>query len=136
MNMKNSQKAKHILLFCALAVGIVSAVIIWQSIRPSPGKPYEQVTMEQAQEFMAYETGYILVDISSEAAFQELHPEGAVNVPYDQLGDLIFTVFPDKEQQIYICGKKKKQRDRAASKLCILGYTNVTEITDAYKNLK
>lgn len=134
--MKNAQKAKHILLCCALAVGIVSAVIIWKSIRPSPGKPYEQITLEQAQEFMTYETGFILADISSEESFAKLHLDGAVNVPYDQFGDLIFTVFPDKEQQIYLCGEKKKQRDKAASKLCILGYTNVTEITDAYKNLK
>ena len=130
--MKNSQKAKHIVLFCMLAVGLISAFMILKTFRPSPGKPFEQITMEQAKTFMQYEMGYILADVSTEEDYEAQHPSGAVNIPYEKLGILAGTMLPDKEQQIYICGNNRKQSVMAASKLCEMGYTNISEIEDAY----
>ena len=128
--MKNSQKAQGIVLGCMLAVGVISAVIIWKNFRPSPGKPYEQVTLEQAMTFMDYETDFILVDIGSEDAFSEEHLDGAVNLPYEELGSRVSVVLPDKNQQIYVYGRDPKQSEMAARKLCTLGYTNIMEISD------
>ena len=129
--MKNSQKAKGIVLGCALAVGVISSVIIWKNFRPSPGRPYEQITMEQALDFMTFETGYILVDIGTKEEYEEEHLENAVNIPYEELGSLVTTLLPQKDQQIYVYGRDRTRSDMAARKLCKLGYTNISEITDA-----
>lgn len=129
--MKNSQKAKGIVLGCALAVGVISSVIIWKNYRPSPGRPYEQITMQQARDFMTYETGYVLADIGTQEEYEKGHLENAVNIPYEKLGVLVTSLLPQKDQQIYVYGRDKKQSEMAARKLCELGYTNISEITDA-----
>ena len=129
--MKNSQKARTIVVGCMLAVGILSSIIIWRNFRPSPGKPYEVISLEQANAFMAYETGYVLVDIGTEEEFLAEHLDGAVNIPYENLGKLAVTMLPDKGQQIYLYGRDEQQNEMAARKLCELGYTNLSEIEDA-----
>ena len=129
--MKHSQKARLIVLGCMFAVGVISAIIIWKTHRPSPGKPFEQITMEQALAFMEYETGYILVDIGTPEEFEDGHLEGAENLPYDQFGSMVMTVLPDQGQQIYLYGRDAKKADMAAHKLSELGYSNVSEIDDA-----
>ncbi len=129
--MKHSQKARYIVLGCMFAVGVVSAIVIWKTYRPSPGKPFEQITLEQAREFMTYETGYILVDIGTPGEYEEGHLDGAANLPYDQLAGLAMSVLPDQSQQIYLYGRETKKTEMAAHKLCELGYTNISEIIDA-----
>ena len=128
--MRHSQKARDIVLVCMLAVGILSAVIMWKNWRPSPGKPFEQVTMEQALEYMDYEEGYVLADIDPPEQFEKRHPEGAVNLPYENLGNQIISEYSDLEQQIYIVGTDSKNCEMAAYKLSSMGYVNVTQITD------
>ena len=115
--MKHSQKARLIVLGCMFAVGVISAIIIWKTHRPSPGKPFEQITMEQALAYMEYETGYILVDIGI--------PEAVLPGVFGVL------VLPDQGQQIYLYGRDAKKADMAAHKLSELGYSNVSEIDDA-----
>ena len=80
---------------------------------------------------MAYETGYVLVDIGTEEEFLAEHLDGAVNIPYENLGKLAVTMLPDKGQQIYLYGRDEQQNEMAARKLCELGYTNLSEIEDA-----
>ena len=97
--MGHSQKAKYIVLTCMLAIGLFSAHALWHSFRPSPGGiPYEEATMEQAEEYMRYEKGYILLDVSSAEIFEESHLDGAVNLPYDKLMDYSVIRLPDKTQ--------------------------------------
>ena len=126
--MRHSQKARYIICTCMLAVGIISAVILYKNFRPSAGLPYEVISPEQAQEYMEFEEGYYLLDIGTAEEFSENHLEGAVSIPYDQLLNRIVTTVPDKGSMIYLYGRDSKTADKAALKLCELGYVSVTRI--------
>ena len=127
--MKHSQIAKYIFMTCMLLVGIASAFILYKNIRPSRGVPYEEATMEQAAEYMTYEKNYVLLDVSSEEAFQAEHMEEALNVPYEKLVERSTLTLPDKVQMVYVCGQDPEEARKAARKLCELGYKNITLIT-------
>ena len=126
--MKKSQIAKYIVLACILSIGVISVSIIIKTIRPSPGKRFEQLTMQQAEEYMKYEIVYTLVDIGTEEEYREDHIEGSVNIPYETLTGNAVKLLPDKDSQVYICGRDRELNEKAAAKLVKMGYTNVAEI--------
>lgn len=126
--MKHSQKAKYIVLTCMLAVGICSALALWKALRPTGDLPYERVTMEQAMEYMAFEEGYVLLDIGTAEEYTRRHIAGALNIPYDALLASVPSEIPDKTKVIYVYGREEKPEDKACRKLSELGYTGVTAI--------
>ena len=60
--MNHTKKIKWVVGSCIALVGICSAVILYRTLRPERGLPYERISMEQAAEYMEYEQGYALVD--------------------------------------------------------------------------
>ncbi len=126
--MRHSQKAKYIISACMLAVGIFSAIILYKSLLPGDGVPYEVITPVQALEYMEYEEGYVLLDIGSPEEYAKLHIKGAINLPYDVLLDRIVTSVPDKTRMIYLYDRENESADKAALKLSEMGYVSVTRI--------
>lgn len=126
--MKRTQIAKLIVTVCIVAIGGASVVSLVNTMRPSPGKKYEQLTMEEAEEFMRYEASYTLVDIGTVEEFAADHIEGAVNIPYETLTANAPALLPDKNQQIYICGRDRQTNEKAALKLVSMGYVAISEI--------
>ena len=126
--LKHAQKARIIFIACIILVGVFSGYSMYRSFRPSGDLPYEQISMEKALEYMEYETGYILLDVSSGEDYSKHHIPGAVNIPYSDLADAASKSLPDPQQMIYICAARSKDSRKAAKKLCNLGYTNITEI--------
>ena len=125
--MRNSQKMKYIIGTCMLAVAVISLIIIIRTLRPSPGRKYEQLGMDQALEYMMYEEDYILVDVSSREEFEDDHMPDAVSIPYQNIQDA-YSVLTDPDQQIYIYSRSEEISQKAAAKLCEMGYINITEI--------
>ena len=125
--MRNSQKMKYIIGTCMLAVAVISLIILIRTLRPSPGRKYERLAMEQALDYMMYEEGYALVDVSTEEEYRQDHIPGSVSLPYQSIQDA-YTVLPDQEQQIYIYSRSEETSQKAAAKLCEMGYINITEI--------
>ena len=111
-----------------LLVGIFSAYILYRNVRPSRGVPYEEATAEQAVEYMTYEKGYALIDVSDPEQFAKDHMEGAVNLPYSSLIEQCALLLQSKDQMIYVCGQDPDEARKAAFKLCELGYTSITLI--------
>ncbi len=128
--MKHVQKTRIIICVCMLLVGIFSGIAIVKAFRPSAGLPYEQLTMEKAEKYMSYEEGYQLVDVRSEEQFGQNHMEGAVNIPYDTLVEKALTILSDKQQMIYVYAEDSELSANACMKLCELGYTSISQITD------
>ena len=127
--MKHSQKMKYILGICMLVVGIFSIIITVKSLRPSPGKKFEQLEMTQALEYMTYEEGYILADVGTTQEYEKGHIPGSISFPYDDINPQnVYSAFPDQTQQIYIYGRSLDINEKAAAKLCEMGYINITEI--------
>ncbi|MBQ6321969.1 MAG: rhodanese-like domain-containing protein [Lachnospiraceae bacterium] len=136
--MKHSQKARVIVGTCILLVGFFSLFILYKNFRPSRGLPYEQLTMEQAVKYMAFERGYALIDVGTPEEYEAYHIPDAVNMPFDNLTALASENLPDYTQMIYVCAADHQVSKSAARKLCSLGYTSVTEIGSslAYRELE
>lgn len=126
--MEHSKKAFYIIVSCMALVAVFSGYILYRNFRPSPGLPYEQITMEEAAKYMEYETGYLLLDVQTEEAYQSGHILGAVNLPLEVLAVQAPVVLSDLQQMIYVCAGSTKRSKKAAKLLCDLGYTNITEI--------
>lgn len=126
--MKRTTIAKAIISVCILSIGAASAVSLIKTVRPSPGKRFEQLTMEQAEEYMRYEAAYTLVDVGTEEEFAADHIEGAVNIPYETITANAPVMLPDKTGQIYIYGRDRSVNEKAATKLVSMGYSGVSEI--------
>jgi len=117
-----------VVVSCILAVVVSCAVLLARSLRPSNGKRYEQLTVEEALEYMNYEGDYCIVDVRPREDYEEGHLEGAVNLPYDRIVAGAAGVLPDRTQMIYVYGSDEKESCAAAQKLCDMDYQSITEI--------
>jgi len=66
-----------------------------------------------------------VIDVRSEELFDESHIKGAINVPYDNISDIIISL--DREIIVYSSTSMKSRQ--AAQELIELGYKNVKYIT-------
>ena len=83
--MEDSKKAFFIIGICIILIGVFSAFILYKSLRPGRGLPYEQITMEQAAEYMSYEAGYLLLDVRTQEEYAEGHIPGAICIPNEEI---------------------------------------------------
>lgn len=126
--MENRKKVSFIVGICIVLIAIFSAVILYKNIRPSKGLSYEQITMEQAAEYMEYGSGYVLLDVRERKEYEEGHIPGAICIPQGLIETQAPEILTDKEQMIYVYCRSGNRSKTAAQKLCDLGYTNITEI--------
>ncbi|MDO4476101.1 MAG: hypothetical protein Q4B59_04895 [Lachnospiraceae bacterium] len=126
--MKNINKMRWIMYSCMAMVILFSSAAWLRSVRPSEGKPYEQLSSEEAQEYMAYEGKYYLLDVSAQVD-ESCDDPYCVHIPYEQLLDRIEEEITDRTSVIYIKSKDTSNDRKAAMKLCHIGYTGVAVIT-------
>ena len=109
-----------------------------RSFRPSRGKPYERLSAEEAYEYISYETGYCIVDVRAQEAYDQGHIEEARNLPFDEIVERADEVIPDRNMMLYVYGAGEAQSCAAAQKLSDLGFTSVTETgsMEAWMNLE
>ena len=65
-----------------------------------------------------------VVDVRSEELFEEGHVSGAINIPYEELDNIII----DLNREIIIYGDSAVKSKQAAKELISLGYKNVKYI--------
>jgi phage shock protein E len=70
----------------------------------------------------------LIIDVRTEAEWHEGHLEGAVLIPYDQIGRKIATVAPDKSQRIYLYCRTGRRSGVAGQALAKLGYKDVVDL--------
>ena len=80
---------------------------------------YEKITSEEAREMMSENENILVLDVRSREEFDEEHIEGAYNLPYDEINDLIDI---DKNTIIFVYCKSGNRSKIAADKLLKLGY--------------
>ena len=88
---------------------------------------YRQITMDEAVDMMAQETGYIILDVRTPAEFAEKHIPNAINIPNENIGTDEISALPDKDQLIMVYCRSGRRSKEAAGKLVKLGYTNIVE---------
>jgi rhodanese-related sulfurtransferase len=88
---------------------------------------YRQITMDEAVDMMAQETGYIILDVRRPDEFAEGHIPGAINVANESIGTAEIPELPDKDQLIMVYCRSGRRSKEASEKLVKLCYTNIVE---------
>ena len=88
---------------------------------------YRSITMDEAVDMMAKETGYIILDVRRPDEFAAGHIPNAINVPNESIGTSEIPELPDKNQLILVYCRSGRRSKEASEKLVKLGYTNIVE---------
>lgn len=99
-------------------VGAVAAFLLVQRLT--------QADPATAREWL--NQGALVIDVRSEAEFQERHLPGAINLPLDRLGDEIARRAPDKQQPLLLYCLSGTRSGMGTSALKKLGYHNVSNL--------
>ena len=96
-------------------------------ISNSQTNTYRQITMDEAVNMMAQETGYIILDVRRPDEFAAGHIPGAINVPNESIGTAEIPELPNKDQLIMVYCRSGRRSKEESEKLVKLGYTNIVE---------
>ena len=89
---------------------------------------YQTMEINDAAEMIAADDGHLLVDVRTQAEFEEKHIPGAILLPVDDIKDGKLERLPDKSQIILIYCRTGRRAKDAAEYLAKKGYTNIYEI--------
>lgn len=88
---------------------------------------YQQVNAETAKELMDTEDDYVILDVRTQAEYDESHIPGAILIPHDTVATAAEDALPDKGQLILVYCRSGNRSKQASQALVDLGYTNVVE---------
>ena len=88
---------------------------------------YRQVDAETAKELMDTEDDYVILDVRTQAEYDESHIPGAILIPHDTVATAAEDALPDKGQLILVYCRSGNRGKQASQALVDLGYTNVVE---------
>ena len=93
----------------------------------SDANTFRCITMQEAADWMARETDYIILDVRTQEEFAAGHIPNAICIPNETIGSDMIPALPDKGQLILVYCRSGNRSKQAASKLAKIGYTNIVE---------
>ncbi len=127
------RKIRIIFWVCTLIVIICTVWSLVRTLRPSSGKSYERLSVEEAYDYMSFETLYCIVDVRDREDYDLGHVKGAENLPLDEIVARAGEVIPDRNMMVYVYGSDSENSCAASQKLSDIGYSSITE-TGSYKD--
>jgi len=91
----------------------------------SPG--YQRITAETAHQMMQQHSGFVLLDVRTEAEFREGYIPGAILIPVNEL-ERRAAELPDKDAVIFVYCRMGVRASNAARILVQQGFTQVFNI--------
>ena len=88
---------------------------------------YMNITAQEAKEIMDTEEGYIILDVRTQAEYDEKHIPGAILIPDYEIKERAEEELTDKDQLILVYCRSGRRSKLAAEALVELGYTNIKE---------
>jgi phage shock protein E len=70
----------------------------------------------------------LIIDVRSEAEWSSGHIEGAVLIPYEQIGEKIGSIAKDKTKRLYLYCRTGRRAKIAQEALEKLGYKNIVNL--------
>ena len=96
-------------------------------VSSQPKAVYRQVSAADAAALMESESDYIILDVRTQAEYDEAHIPGAICIPNETIGSEAIPALPDKDQLILVYCRSGNRSKQASEKLVKLGYTNIVE---------
>ena len=106
---------------------MITAALLCGCGAPTGTPDYRQISMDEAVELLAKDSGYILLDVRTQSEYDSGHIPGAICLPNESIGGEAPAQLPDKNQTIYVYCRSGNRSKQASAKLAALGYTNVVE---------
>ena len=90
---------------------------------------YKAISHEDAQEILAQEKDYILLDVRTIGEYEKKHLPNAILLPIEEIkrGN-VAEVLPDKNQKIFVYCWTGRRAEDAAEILVNMGYKNVVNL--------
>lgn len=88
---------------------------------------YQQIDMDTAIQIMGEEEGYVILDVRTQAEYEENHIPGAICIPNETIGTEQPEELPDLNQRILVYCRSGNRSKQASQKLADMGYTNILE---------
>src|SRR5512138_1991434 len=95
--------------------------LVFGMVQPSPG---------------ADTAAPLVIDVRTEAEWNDGHLEGAILIPHDQIGEEIGAVTQDKDRRIYLYCRTGRRTKIAQDALAKLGYKNTVNLETLEKAAK
>ncbi len=88
---------------------------------------YTSITMDEAKEIFATPGDYVILDVRRADEFAEGHIPGAINYANEDISSKVIEGLENLDQVIYVYCRSGRRSKEAASKMVLIGYTNVIE---------
>ncbi|MGI5986388.1 MAG: rhodanese-like domain-containing protein [Clostridiales bacterium] len=88
---------------------------------------YTKITAAEAKAMMDEQKDCVILDVRTQAEYDEGHIEEAVLIPDTEINDRAESELPDKETVILLYCRSGRRSKLAAQALADMGYTNVYE---------
>jgi rhodanese-related sulfurtransferase len=89
----------------------------------------KKLSQDQAFEQLANDKSIRLVDVRTKEEYRnDGHVKGSVNVPLDTIPTRFASLYPNKDEKIFVICYSGARAGDAVSYLTKIGYTNVTNI--------
>ena len=117
------------LVYLALVIVCGAALLKWVSRRSVPtGGSWKTLTPEEAKARLDSGDALTLLDVRTEAEYEESHIPGAVLLPVGAIDqDTAAEVIPEKDSTVLVYCRSGNRSKTASSALAELGYTNIYE---------
>lgn len=86
---------------------------------------YQTISPEEAKKMMDSGSAYILVDVRTQAEYDEGHIPGAILIPNETITDEVPAALTDKKAVILIYCRSGNRSAQAAEKLAKMGYEQI-----------
>lgn len=114
-----------------VAIGIFLILILLtacgQNEKNDQEAAYLNITAEEAKSIMDTQEGYIILDVRTQAEYDQGHIPDAIVIPDTEVKDKAEEMLPDKDQLILVYCRSGRRSKNAAQILAELGYTNIRE---------
>lgn len=88
---------------------------------------YARISQQEAKRLMDTEEDYVILDVRTQAEYDEKHIPNAVLIPDYEIEEKAESVIPDKDTLILVYCRSGRRSKAASQKLAEMGYTNVKE---------
>jgi len=86
---------------------------------------YNKILSEEAKKMMDSDKDIIILDVRTQAEYEESHIKGAIRITDTELSKLAPSMLPNKDAKILVYCRSGRRSKAAAEELLSMGYTNV-----------